>query len=196
MAGRPGRPRDPARDDAILEATQQVLADHGFAGLRVEDVAARAAASKATIYRRWPSLTDLATAALQRYAEQQVRGPDTGSLRGDLVALSVDAAAALRGPGGRVVTEMLAASRRDEELGRLLRHEVVARRRRTTEDLLRRAVDRGELPPDADVTGLSSVPFSLVFYRALMTDDPVDRVSLERLVDQVVLPALGARPPG
>lgn len=53
---RPGRPRDPAKDDAAIQATLELLAERGFHDLRIDDVAARARVPKSTIYRRWPSL--------------------------------------------------------------------------------------------------------------------------------------------
>ena len=60
--GRGGRPRDITVDQRILQATTSLLAQRGFRGLRVDDVARSAGVPKSTIYRRWPSLTDLAVA--------------------------------------------------------------------------------------------------------------------------------------
>ena len=62
--GRGGRPRDTTVDQRILHATTSLLAQKGFRGLRVDDVARSASVPKSTIYRRWPSLTDLAVAAV------------------------------------------------------------------------------------------------------------------------------------
>ena len=62
--GRGGRPRDTTVDQRILHATTSLLAQRGFRGLRVDDVARSAGVPKSTIYRRWPSLTDLAVAAV------------------------------------------------------------------------------------------------------------------------------------
>ncbi|MEZ7788080.1 TetR/AcrR family transcriptional regulator [Actinomyces naeslundii] len=62
--GRGGRPRDTTVDQRILHATTSLLAQKGFRGLRVDDVARSAGVPKSTIYRRWPSLTDLAVAAV------------------------------------------------------------------------------------------------------------------------------------
>ena len=62
--GRGGRPRDITVDQRILQATTSLLAQRGFRGLRVDDVARSAGVLKSTIYRRWPSLTDLAVAAV------------------------------------------------------------------------------------------------------------------------------------
>ena len=62
--GRGGRPRDTTVDQRILQATTSLLTQKGFRGLRVDDVARSAGVPKSTIYRRWPSLTDLAVAAV------------------------------------------------------------------------------------------------------------------------------------
>ena len=61
-----GRKRDPSRDAKILEATLDVLAEVGAAGLTMDAVAARAGAGKATIYRRWTSKAELAFRGMPR----------------------------------------------------------------------------------------------------------------------------------
>src|SRR3954468_4364669 len=85
-----GRRRDHTRDAEILDAAIDVLAETGYDGMTVDMVAARAKAGKATLYRRWPSKPDLvldAVACLKRDDLNLAALPDTGSLRGDLVAM-------------------------------------------------------------------------------------------------------------
>ncbi len=86
-----GRPRDPRRDEAILDAALTLVAEVGYDRMTVDALAARAGVSKPTIYRRWPDgKVELMADAIR--LRQQARGPrlDTGSLRGDLIALIVD----------------------------------------------------------------------------------------------------------
>ncbi len=84
---RPGRPRSTAADDAILEAAMDLFAEVGLERLTVEGVAARAGVGKTTIYRRYPGKVDLVVAAVRCFTEPREGPPDTGTTRGDLVAL-------------------------------------------------------------------------------------------------------------
>ena len=79
-----GRPRNPECDRAILDAALSEFADRGLDGMSVDAVAARAGVSKATIYRRFASKTELVVAASFAIADQEAPKPDTGSLRGDI----------------------------------------------------------------------------------------------------------------
>ncbi|MGH2867319.1 MAG: helix-turn-helix domain-containing protein, partial [Solirubrobacteraceae bacterium] len=87
---RAGRKRDPGRDGVILDAALAVLAEHGYDGMTIDMVAARADSARATVYRRWATKDDLVLAAVARMSHDDVNLeelPDTGSLRGDIVAM-------------------------------------------------------------------------------------------------------------
>ena len=188
----PGRPRDASRDPVILDATVALIAERGFSGLRIEDVAATAGASKATIYRRWPSREALVAAALDRALTRQVPGPDTGSLRADLLELLEHLVAFLATPDGRAL--LLGAGQAGAEPARSgpAHTGMVDHRLAMARQVLTRAAERGEIAPGADLDALATLPPALVFFRVLLTDDPVDHAALERLVDDLVLPALVA----
>src|ERR1700712_4178711 len=90
VARRPGRRRDESKDDAILDATRELLAERGYDGMTMDAVADRAGAGKATVYRRWPSKVQLTVDAVVcakgvPMAVDEI--PDTGSLRGDLMSV-------------------------------------------------------------------------------------------------------------
>src|SRR6187397_2503070 len=90
VARRPGRRRDDSKDDAILEAARELLAERGFDGMTMDAVADRAGAGKATLYRRWPSKVELTVDAIvcgRGVATTIDDIPDTGSLRGDLLSV-------------------------------------------------------------------------------------------------------------
>src|ERR1044072_4099257 len=91
---RRGRPLSPELDERILEAALAMLADIGYAQLRLDALAARAGVAKTTILRRWPSKAAVAAAAVQRLALQTAEVPDSGDLREDLQALLSNAVAA------------------------------------------------------------------------------------------------------
>ena len=89
-AGRLGRKRDHSRDPEILTAALDVLAEVGYDRMTVDMVAARAKAGKATLYRRWPSKVELVVDAVGCMKQGEFTPdhlPDTGTLRGDLVAM-------------------------------------------------------------------------------------------------------------
>src|SRR6185369_2792274 len=96
MKAKPKAKRKPAKARArgepvvrdVLAATLAELAGAGYAGLRVEDVAARAKVNKTTVYRRWPTKEDLVRAALLSMTAEVSEAPNTGSLRGDLLAIA------------------------------------------------------------------------------------------------------------
>jgi AcrR family transcriptional regulator len=194
--GRPGRKRDHSRDPEILQCTIDVLAETGFEGMTIEMVAARAKAGKATLYRRWASKGELvvdAVACLKRGAVDLDDLPDTGTLRGDLVAMikpqSIDEAEKKMRVMAGVVT-MLSTT---PELAEAVDAAIVQPRAEANRLLMRRALERGEISADADIEALALVTPSMVSYRVLVLRKPVDREFLIGLIDGVLLPAAGVR---
>lgn len=196
-APRPGRKRDATRDPAILDAAIEVLAETGYDGMTIDLVAARAKAGKATLYRRWASKSELvidAVACMKNADVDTDALPDTGTLRGDLVAMikphSIeDAERKLQVMGGLV--SMLS---RHPELADAVRRTVVEPRVRANRFLLRRAIERGEIRPDCDVETLALVSASMAAHRVLIQRKPVDRAFLVSVIDGVLLPAVGLVP--
>lgn len=193
---RPGRKRDHSRDPEILRCTIDVLAETGFEGMTIEMVAARAKAGKATLYRRWASKGELvvdAVACLKQGAVDLDDLPDTGTLRGDLVAMikphSIDDAEKRMRVMAGVVT-MLSTT---PELAEAVDAAIVQPRAEANRLLLRRALERGEIAADTDIEALALVTPSMVSYRVLVLRKAVDRDYLVGLIDGVLLPAAGVR---
>src|ERR1700689_5196433 len=112
-----GRPRSPEADRAILTAAVELLADRGLAAMSIEEVAARAGVGKATIYRRWPSKGLLALDAFVASFLAAQPPPDTGTLRGDLIAaLHAWVRAVTQTPMGPMLTSLIAEAQHDPEL--------------------------------------------------------------------------------
>src|SRR5580692_5441762 len=113
--GQRGRPRSQEADRAILAATLDLLASRGLAAMSIEEIAARAGVGKATIYRRWSSKGLLALDAfVTAFAEQQPL-PDTGTLRGDLIAaLTAWVRAVTQTSMGSLLTGLIAEAQHDE----------------------------------------------------------------------------------
>jgi len=186
-AQRRGRPRSEEADRAILQAATQTLAERGLAGMSIEEVAARAGVGKATIYRRWNSRGTLALDAfLAEFQGQQPR-PDTGSLRGDLLAaLRAWIRSVTRTSAGPILAGLIAEAQRDPELAQAWRERVIEQLRIQHRTLLDRAVARGEIAADTDYEVVLDVLFGAAYHRLLQGHQPLTDVFARQVVDLVV----------
>lgn len=192
---RRGRPRDATRDAVILEAALDVFAEHGYEGMTIGMVATRARAGKATMYRRWRSKADLVLDAVHHLDRADVPDgppPDTGTLRGDLVAMIRDLTADQDTRRMQVVTRLVAMQTTTPQLTEAVTAVVVRPWVEVNRTVLQRAMDRGQVRPDVDIALLAQVLPSLATHRVVVERAVLDREHLERLIDQVLLPALGA----
>jgi len=192
-----GRKRDLSRDPEILQVAIDVLAETGYEGMTVDMVAARAKAGKATLYRRWASKSDLvidAIACMKSTGLDPATLPDTGTLRGDLVALIKQPSIQDAEQKLKVMAGLISMLSRNPELTETARQAIIEPRARVTRFLLRRAIERGEIPADCDVEMIAMISPSMVAFRVLLERKPVDRDFLVSLIDEVVLPAVGIRP--
>ena len=175
-----GRPRAPAIDDAILRATLRHLGTDGYGRMSIDAIAAEARVSKPTIYRRWPSKADLATAALAVYQAQEPP-PITGVTRDDLRAMLRNFQTSLLRPlGMAMIGTLLVEETRTPELIALFRERIVRPRRRMLRETLNVAAARGELRPGADLDAAVSMLVGSVYARYLtgegVPDDWADRI--------------------
>ncbi|MGK4578600.1 TetR/AcrR family transcriptional regulator [Kitasatospora sp. HPMI-4] len=198
-APRRGRPRDAARDRALLGATLAVLAESGYGGLTTAAVAARAGVSTATLYRRWSSKEDLVIAAAALYGEGSYEPPDTGSLEGDLRVVLRDKAAAMTGEGGRLIRALIGEAAHNTVLAEALVTAFLQPVYRRVAEVVRRAAERGEIPPVKDVDLLGEVVVGPVMSHFLLTPQPpedVDEATARKTADRLlpfVLRAMGGR---
>jgi AcrR family transcriptional regulator len=192
-----GRKRDHTRDADILDAALEVLAETGYDGMTVDMVATRARAGKATLYRRWPSKAELvldAVACLKAGDVDPSHLPDTGTLRGDLVAM-IKAPSIKDGERKlQIMAGIVSMLSRSPELADAAQAAIVEPRAKLNRILLQRALDRGEIRADADIGTLSMVSTAMVAHRVLMQRKPVTREFLISLIDGVILPAAGVQP--
>ncbi|WP_213814250.1 TetR/AcrR family transcriptional regulator [Glaciihabitans sp. dw_435] len=193
-----GRKRDHSRDPEIMDAALDVLAETGYDGMTIDMVAARAKAGKATVYRRWSSKADLvidAVACMKKGANDLDNLPDTGTLRGDLIGMIKPHAIHDNGRKLQIMAGVAAMVARSPELADAVNDAIVEPRAAVNRVLMRRAIDRGEIPADADIETLSLIGPSMTAYRTLVQRKPVDREFLISMIDTILLPALGLRPP-
>lgn len=203
---RRGRPRDADVDERVLRATTDLLLTRGYAGLSVDEVAERAQVAKTTLYRRWPTKDHLALAVVTRLQDDD-EITDTGDIRRDLadylekIAAGLNRMRAAGRPAGQqddpsagTVAELVAAAARHDDIGRLERA-MYARRNALARRLLERARERGELRPDLDLEALFDQLAGALYYRVLITGDPVGRAYAERLVASALAGALNREGP-
>jgi AcrR family transcriptional regulator len=171
QARRPGRPRSAKAHRAILDAALALLFEHGYHGLSVEAVAARAGVGKTTIYRRWPSKQELVIEALRQVTPPDVP-EDTGSLQGDLIAFQqAQLARVVHTPVPRLLPRLLGDASRDPDLHDAVVADVVGPIRRTLREILRRGVERGEIRQDLDLDFAVDVLHGTIIYRLLLSGD-------------------------
>jgi AcrR family transcriptional regulator len=178
------------RHDAILLAAVRLLGEVGYDQMTMDAIAERARASKATIYRHWSGKADLVMAALRRHAGPAEEPPDTGTLRGDLVAVLDGMRANLAAQDAAVILGLLTAMRTEPQLATVVRHQFIEVKQAAFDAVLRRAVERGALPATADRELLAEVSSALLFSRLFITGGPLDAAYVEHLVDEVLTPVI------
>ena len=192
--GLPGASLTP-REKELLTVTLQVLSETGYDKLTVDQVVARAHASKTTVYRRWPSKAELVCAAFaHRTRGEFAIPPDTGTLRGDLLALA-EMIARVAAEYGRVIAGILAAGERSPRLRELLAKDLYDQRRDQVQGVLRRAATRGEIAQQGIRDDLWDVLPAYILFRTLLHERPVPPATLRALIDEVLLPSLTRLPP-
>jgi AcrR family transcriptional regulator len=174
---------------AILEAVLAELGEVGYARLSVERVAERAGASKASLYRRWPGKTELVMDAVYHALPDPQAPPDTGSLRGDLLALFRTVARQLAGAPGHGLRGLLSDALRDESRATRIRDYARGSSQRLVEELVRRAGERGELDAATATPRQMEAGHAVLRYHFLVNGTIPDAVVVE-IVDEVVLPLL------
>jgi AcrR family transcriptional regulator len=184
------RERDQQREEAILRAALELLAEIGYDQLTMDAVAARARCSKATIYRRWPGKAELVTTAVRRQAMAAHAAPDTGDLRTDLLEAVAAMRISLVNQDAARIIGLMAAMRRDPALAEVVRDQVVASKREVFGAVIARAVIRGDLPATADHELLAEISSALLLSRLLVTGEPLDPAFEQQLVDAVLMPVI------
>jgi AcrR family transcriptional regulator len=164
----PGRPRDPGVDRRIARAALDLFADAGWAGFAMEAVARRAGVGKASLYLRWNSKEALLADAMTWLA--RVADADTGTLRGDLIELATQMLDIYAGDTSRVSLrlelEAAAIPGVAEHYAQIRQARVLAARA-----IVRRGIDRGEIPPDTSVTLLLDTLMGGAMMHAMVTPD-------------------------
>jgi AcrR family transcriptional regulator len=183
------RRRGEELEHAVLEAAWDELMDAGFPGLTMESVAARAKTGVAVLYLRWSNKDDLAMAALQHYGRtHRIEIPDTGSLRGDMLALLGNVSDE-RSSFTTVVTATFAGLLAGSGLtpGEV-RERIMDDRPFWSVEIYRRAAERGEIDLYRIPPAVLSMPFDLMRHDLLMTLRPMTPERIREIIDELFLP--------
>ena len=189
-AQREGRVRRPGGRSArvraaVLAATLAELADRGYSGASLDGVAARAAVHTTTVYRRWRTKEALVLDAMLEQASQTVAVPNTGSLRGDLLELARRSAAIQTSPAGEAVVRAVAGEAAGNPQMAAASRQFWAERLDLDRTILDRARDRGEIGPEALHRPLIEALLGPLYFRLLVTGEPLDDAFVEGVVDLV-----------
>jgi AcrR family transcriptional regulator len=168
-APRRGRPRSETTRKAILSAASELLLERDLDSISMDAIAEHAAASKATIYRWWPSKELLALDAL--FSEWQPPRPDahdTGTLTGDLTALIEPWARQLAAkPYAHVIAALITKAQNDPQFAEQYHARFVEPRRDQARAIFARAIDRDECPPDTDIEAALDLLYGPIYHRIL-----------------------------
>jgi AcrR family transcriptional regulator len=182
-----GRRRSERSHAAIVAATQELLAEAGYRELTIEAVARRAGVGKQTIYRWWPSRAALVLEAYLAGSEAIPPPAQQDSARADVRALLMWLSTVLAQPiGGRVLSGLIADMQHDHDLADGFHRDVVPARRSRMLAALERGRERGEIRADADLEVAVDALHGAVFYRLLLSGEPLDDAFAQRVADQML----------
>lgn len=182
-----GRRRSERSHEAIIAATQELLVERSYLELTIEGIAARAHVGKQTIYRWWPSKATLVLEAYLAGSEAVPLPVDGTTAREDIRALLGWLIAVLAQPiGGHVVAGLVGDLQHDADLAEGFHRDVVPARREAMLAALERGRERGEVRADADLDLAVDALHGAVFYRLLLSGEPLNADFADRLAEQAL----------
>jgi AcrR family transcriptional regulator len=177
------------REAELLAVTLRLLQEHGYDGLTVDAVASAARASKATVYRRWPSKAELVLAAFIEGIRQVAVAPNTGTLRGDLLQIG-DKICEHGRQHASTIRAVLVEVSRHPALNDAMQHQFLNQRRALLQHVLQQAVDRGEIAKAAIADELWDLLPGYLIYRCIIPGRPPTRRTVQDVVDGFIMPGL------
>ena len=168
---------------AVLEAVDDLLVERGFAGVTIEGIAARAGVAKQTIYRWWPSKVDILLEAFTDDMAEHLDPADLGDLGQDLTAhLHTLADFLTTTPPGAVFRALAGHAQHDSAFATRFREDCLSQQRTRDRLPFERAIDRGDLPTTLDIDLALDQVLGPLYYRVLVTGDPVPKEFTDELV--------------
>jgi AcrR family transcriptional regulator len=190
------RRRGEELEAALLAAAWQELVEAGFARLTMESVAARAKTGVAVLYRRWPNKDDLVIAAIRHYGTTHpVDVADTGSLRGDMIAL-LSSFSSTRVSFAAIVSAVFSGLLASTGLTPAqVREQILVDRPLQSDQVFARAHERGEIDLDHIPPAVLTMPFDLMRHDMLMTYQPIPPERILAIVDDLFMPLVAINRP-
>ncbi len=177
------------REAELLAATLCLLQQHGYDRLTVDAVAAAARASKATVYRRWPSKAELVSTAFIEGIRQVVVPPDTGTLEGDLLELGELVSQQARQHASTIRAVLVELSR-NAALSEAMRHQFLGQWKALIQHILGQAVGRGDIAGAAINDELWDLLPGYLIFRSIIPSRPPTRRTVQALVADFIIPSL------
>jgi AcrR family transcriptional regulator len=177
------------RETELLAVTLRLLQEHGYDRLTVDAVASAARASKATVYRRWPSKAELVLAAFIEGIHPVAVPPETGTLRGDLLRLG-ELVCQEAHEHASTIRAVLVEVSRNPALNDVMQHQFIDQRKALIRHVLQQAVDRGEIDDYAISDELWDLLPGYLIFRSIIPNRPPTRHTVQVLVDDIIIPAL------
>jgi AcrR family transcriptional regulator len=169
----------------VLDAAADLLAERGYSGLTMDALVERTGVSKTTMYKHWPSRTDLIAATVRQLTAASAI-PDTGSVRGDLIGITLDSLDIYKGPRWRGLASVQEAAGHDPELQAALQPILPGAGFSHVKTALERAVQRGELRPDINTEAAITIIVGAIFFRLRMTDLPQVKREVPSIIDTIL----------
>lgn len=177
-------PRIARSRSAVIDATLELLAEVGYAGLSIDAISKRSGVARTTIYRHWSSLAAIVHEAAVSTSELHAP-PDTGDVRCDLRAMFVGLAHKLtETEWGHMLPTLVDAAGRDPEI-LALQQRFAEERREAGLCVIRLGADRGQVRDDVDLDVLAEMVVGAMFTRRLVNHQPIDDDFIDRLLDTV-----------
>ena len=179
-------PRVALSRERVLAATLELLTETGLGGVTIDDISKRSGVAKTTIYRHWPDRSGIIIDACLRMTDGDEEPPDTGSLDGDVRAVLTDLAGMLvTARWSSILPSIVDAAERDPDIaevhGRLQRWHAAPLRA-----ALERAAARGEIPPEADLSGITAALLGPLYFRRWFSREPIDGSFVDLIVHGVL----------
>ncbi|GIP21103.1 TetR/AcrR family transcriptional regulator [Paenibacillus sp. J22TS3] len=185
MQGKRGRPRNMETQSSILSASYELLLESGFGAVTVEKIAERAQVSKATIYKWWPNKAAVVMDGFLSAAAARLPVPDTGSVFQDILEHATNMARFMVSREGSIFLEIIGEGQVDPALAEAFRTRYIQPRRLEVRDIMTRALQRGELEKNVDMALCTDLIYGPIFYRLLVTGDPINDSYVEQIVTHV-----------
>jgi AcrR family transcriptional regulator len=182
----------PEREAELYEAVLELLREVGYDALTMDAVAARTRSSKATLYRQWGGKAELVAKAMRHCKPGRIEDVDTGSLRGDLHAVTAREDDSAMEQNHALMRGLAMATHTNPDLLQAFREHLIRPEMEEFRRVLQRAVDRGEVR--ADNPAMQYVVHMMIgafASRTMIDDQPPTQAFLHSYIDAVVLPALG-----